>query len=121
MPALPGSRSRLLLLRPLALSDHGHRRPLFTPPYHPEVQPIEKLWRAAKAAVMLQWSGKRTMEQLMEQTLNALVECGIPDRLAKHFQKVRDVEDEIKRKPMYGQPIANISTIDCAGYWARRA
>eukprot|EP00237_Pycnococcus_provasolii_P002599 CAMPEP_0119197360 /NCGR_PEP_ID=MMETSP1316-20130426/13709_1 /TAXON_ID=41880 /ORGANISM="Pycnococcus provasolii, Strain RCC2336" /LENGTH=180 /DNA_ID=CAMNT_0007193157 /DNA_START=46 /DNA_END=584 /DNA_ORIENTATION=+ len=48
---------------------YGHKC-LFTPPYHPELQPIEKLWRDVKMYVARKFVGERNMKELWSQVLD---------------------------------------------------
>jgi transposase len=54
----------------------GHEAPLLTPPYHPELQPIEKLWRDVKMYVARQYSTGRTFTQLIDQVLEGFRRYG---------------------------------------------
>jgi hypothetical protein len=47
--------------------DFQHFPPLMTPPYHPELQPIEKLWRDVKMLTARKFELGRTVAQLIIQ------------------------------------------------------
>lgn len=56
--------------------EHGHFDQLMTPPYHPELQPIEDLWRDVKQLVGRKYVGGRTMTDLVQQVNEAFIEYG---------------------------------------------
>lgn len=52
-------------------SRHGHRI-LFTPPYHPEVQPIEKVWAMIKNPIAYNPDPKETVSTLTDKLVKSL-------------------------------------------------
>lgn len=56
--------------------DKRHFPPLLTPPYHPELQPIEDLWRDVKGLVVRQYLGGRTMSELKTHVTDAFKRYG---------------------------------------------
>ena len=83
------------------LQHAGHMAPLLTPPYHPELQPIEKLWRDVKMYVARNYSIGRTFTQLMAQTLAGFAMYGTVEQCASKVRAVR-VEEEKYRQGKYG-------------------
>ena len=74
------------------LSQHRHEL-LYTPPYQPGVQPIERLWAYAKNYVAAQYKTGRTMRELLAQTYagfygdgkkHAAVDPGMAARVIRH-------------------------------------
>ena len=57
------------------LHNAGHRE-LYTPPYWPELQPIELLWAAVKGKITCQIMGRRTLSQLVEELHAAFAHYG---------------------------------------------
>jgi len=57
----------------LLCETNGHFPPLWTPPYHPELQPIEHLWRDVKQYVARKYIGGRNMTELKEQVKAAFL------------------------------------------------
>ena len=55
----------------------GWLKPIMTPPYHPELQPIERLWRDVKCYVARRYTNNRTLKQLKEQVLEGFLKYGI--------------------------------------------
>jgi transposase len=55
---------------------NGHFPPLMLPPYHPELQPIEDLWRDVKQYVARNYRGGRTMEVLRTHVLEGFRRYG---------------------------------------------
>lgn len=58
------------LLRKL-MTDHGHEL-LYTPPYLPEVQPIERAWAYIKNYVASVYKNGRTMDELLQQVYTGM-------------------------------------------------
>ena len=61
----------------------GHFPPLWTPPYHPELQPIEHLWRDVKMYVARKYVGGRSMTELVEQVKEAFLMYGKAEWVSK--------------------------------------
>ena len=57
----------------------GHMKPIMTPPYHPELQPIEKLWRDVKMYVARKFVGTRNMTELTQHVREAFRKYGTVD------------------------------------------
>ena len=77
------------------LSDAGHRI-IYTPPYCPELQPIEKLWALVKGRVAAQATVDRTMFQTREQCEDAF-EAVTPLQCNSLVRHVHDWIDEFIR------------------------
>lgn len=75
--------------------------PLLTPPYHPELQPIEKLWRDVKMYVARRYRIGRTFTELIAQTLEGFAKYGTVVHCASKVRDVR-VEEEKYRQGKYG-------------------
>ena len=65
----------------------GHFPPLWTPPYHPELQPIEHLWRDVKQYVARKYVGGRTMTELYDQVREGFRLYGTMEWVSDHFVK----------------------------------
>jgi transposase len=65
----------------------GHFPPLWTPPYHPELQPIELLWRSVKGYVSRKYVGSRNMTTLDEQVREGFRKYGSAEFVSNHFIK----------------------------------
>jgi hypothetical protein len=83
------------------LQHAGHMAPLLTPPYNPELQPIEKLWRDVKMYVARNYSIGRTFTQLIAHTLAGFAMYGTVAHCASKVRAVR-VEEEKYRQGKYG-------------------
>ena len=73
-------------------TQHRHEL-LYTPPYQPGVQPIERLWTYVKNYVAAQYKTGRTMRELFTQTYagfygdgkkHAAVDAGMAARVIRH-------------------------------------
>ena len=64
---------------------NGHQL-IYTPPYLPGVQPIERLWAYVKNYVASQYKSGRTMQQLLEQTHKGFYgDCAQHDGVTKEL------------------------------------
>ena len=72
------------------LRANGHRAPLMTPPYHPELQPIEKLWRDVKQYVARLYTTGRTFTELVAQTLEGFRKYGTQEHCANKVVVTRE-------------------------------
>jgi len=72
--------------------EHRHHL-LLTPPYHPELQPIEKLWRNVKMFVAREYAGTRTMPELWQHVREAFVKYGAMEFCAKNVADARFFEE----------------------------
>ena len=93
------------------LREHGHQL-LFTPPYMPELQPIEKLWRSVKQHVARHYAGGRTMKDLQWQLLEGFEKYGNAAHCARIVALARDWEKRYCTEEVYG--IAPPPVIDLA-------
>ena len=66
------------------LTERGHFPTLFTPPYHPELQPIEDLWRDVKQYVARQFSRTRTFKEMENNVVDAFKKYGTPESCRKY-------------------------------------
>ena len=72
--------------------ENGHHL-LFTPPYHPELQPIEKLWRNVKMFVAREYAGSRTVPELWIHVRQAFTKYGAAYFCAKNVADARFFEN----------------------------
>ncbi len=72
--------------------EHGHHI-LLTPPYHPELQPIEKLWRNVKMYVARKFSGNRSLTELWEHVREAFSKYASACYCAKNVADARYFEE----------------------------
>ena len=85
--------------------EDGHRPPLMTPPYHPELQPIEELWRDVKCSVARKFAGTRTMTVLKEHVENAFREYGTAAKTKNKMKRARENEKKYREKGVYAEVI----------------
>ena len=74
----------------LLATQAGHKL-LYTPPYHPELQPIELLWGAAKNKVSM--NPGKNMDDLSEKLKKAFSECGSKTWIGS-YRKAQSYEDK---------------------------
>lgn len=77
-------------------------RIVFTPPYMPELQPIEELWRSVKGFVAREFVGTRTMPQLWQHVLEGFVRYGGVSRCKKLVARARAWEERYRTETVYG-------------------
>jgi hypothetical protein len=70
----------------------GHFKPLMTPPYHPELQPIEKLLRDVKMYVARQFAGTRPINELKEYVKSGFHKYGTVEATVRKMQDVFTLE-----------------------------
>jgi len=81
----------------LLCANYSHFPPLWTPPYHPELQPIELLWRTVKGYIARKYVGGRSMNELEAQIRDAFLEYGSAEFVSDHL--IKDIlEFEVKYK-----------------------
>jgi len=85
--------------------DWGHYPPLFTPPYHPELQPIERLWRDVKQYVSREFTGTRTVTVLREHVIAGFRKYGSAASCAGRIRKAVEEEDLYVREGVYAEVI----------------
>ena len=73
-------------------AENGHHV-LLTPPYHPELQPIEKLWRNVKMYVARKYAGTRSMVDLWIHVREAFERYGSPYFCAKNVADAKQFEE----------------------------
>ncbi len=88
--------------------EHGHHI-LLTPPYHPELQPIEKLWRNVKMWVARNFSGNRSMLDLWDHVRQAFSIYG-----TAYYCK-KNVEDARVFEKLYSTPGASALSLRIDG------
>jgi hypothetical protein len=81
--------------------EDGHRPPLMTPPYHPELQPIEELWRDVKCSV----AGTRTMTVLRTHVEDAFREYGTAAKTKNKMKRARECEIKHREEGVYAEVI----------------
>lgn len=70
---------------------------VYTPPYHPELQPIELLWSTVKGASAQEFAGNRTMSELKDQLLGEFRKWGQPEDRSKLIRKAMEFEEEYRK------------------------
>ena len=83
----------------------GHRPPLMTPPYHPELQPIEELWRDVKCSVARKLAGTRTMTVLRSHVEEAFRHYGTAAKTVNKISRARANEKKYRVKGVYADVI----------------
>jgi transposase len=81
----------------LLCEQYGHYPPLFTPPYHPELQPIEHLWRDVKQYVSRKYVGGRSMTELNEQVRDGFRRYGTAEWVRTHYVKECSEKEQLYR------------------------
>lgn len=72
-------------------TEYGHHF-LLTPPYHPELQPIEKLWRNVKEYVARLFSGNRAFNELWDQVRDGFLRYGTAEHCKHCVEEARSYE-----------------------------
>jgi hypothetical protein len=90
---------------------HGHFKPLMTPPYHPELQPIEKLWRDVKMFVARQFAGTRSMKELEEHVKTGFRKYGTAQATKGKMEDIEMWEQKYKTKGVYADVI-DLTTVE---------
>ena len=86
--------------------NHGHFPPLWTPPYHPELQPIELLWRTVKGYVARKYVGGRSMNELEAQVRDGFIKYGSAEFVSEHLMRdVLEFENKYKTKGYNGDVV----------------
>ena len=85
--------------------EHGHHI-LLTPPYHPELQPIEKLWRNVKMYVARKFAGTRTMPELLKHVREGFEKYGTAEHCARSC-----VAEARKFEILYNTPLAHALSV----------
>ena len=81
----------------LLCENYGHFPPLWTPPYHPELQPIELLWRTVKGYVARKYVGGRSMNELEAQVRDGFLKYGSAEFVSGHLMRdVLEFENKYK-------------------------
>ena len=89
----------------------GWLKPIMTPPYHPELQPIERLWRDVKCYVARKYTNSRTVKELKEQVLEGFLKYGIgKDKSAGRMKMAFDWEEKFATEGVFA-PV-----VDLTGY-----
>ena len=79
----------------------GHRL-LYTPPYHPELQPIETLWRDVKMRIARKFSRQRTMAALYEEIIDAFGKYGTAKNCKSKIDLAEAFELDYVKHGLYG-------------------
>lgn len=66
---------------------------LYTPPYYPELQPIELLWGNVKNKVARDFKGERNMTKLEEEVANAFLKFGTSTHCTHLIKSVEKYDD----------------------------
>ena len=83
----------------------GHFKPVMTPPYHPELQPIEKLWRDVKMYVARQFAGTRSMNELKQHVESGFRKYGTVEATVGKMQDAFTWESKYKNEGVYADVI----------------
>ena len=89
----------------------GHFKPLMTPPYHPELQPIEKLWRDVKMYVAREFAGTRTMPELRLHVMNGFRKYGTVEATKGKIDLALSWEIRYEEEGIYAE-VVDLTTID---------
>ena len=76
-----------------------------TPPYHPELQPIEELWRDVKCSVARKFAGTRTMTVLRSHVEEAFRHYGTAAKTVNKISRARANEKKYREKGVYADVI----------------
>jgi hypothetical protein len=76
-----------------------------TPPYHPELQPIEELWRDVKCQVARKFAGTRTITQLRAHVEAAFRQYGTAEKTVNKVARARENEKKYRVKGVYADVI----------------
>ena len=107
--------------------EHGHHI-LLIPPYHPELQPIEKLWRNVKMYVVRLFVGSRSLNELwdhvrlgfltsivhMQLTVH-IISKGFPSMVHPFSVKRMFIDDARKFEILYNTPGAHALSLRIDG------
>jgi hypothetical protein len=93
----------------LLCREHGHHI-LLTPPYHPELQPIEELWRDVKMYVGRVNCGSRTWTQLEDDVKAGFAKYGTAYHSARKVARARAHEASYVTHGVYA-PVIDLTTI----------
>jgi hypothetical protein len=83
----------------------GFHNPIFTPPYHPELQPIERLWRDVKMFVARQFVGGRTVAELREQVLAGFRKYGTREACVGRMEEAFEWERKYREEGVYAEVV----------------
>ena len=89
-----------------SLCETSRHHVLLTPPYHPELQPIEKLWRNVKMYVARKFEGTRSMPALWIHLREAFAKYGVAHHCANNVKEARGWEEK------YTTPAAHALSVD---------
>jgi hypothetical protein len=93
----------------LLCREHGHHI-LLTPPYHPELQPVEELWRDVKMYVGRVNCGSRSWTQLEEDVKVGFTKYGTAYHSARKVARARAHEASYVTRGVY-PPVIDLTTI----------
>lgn len=80
-------------------------QPIMTPPYHPELQPIEELWRDVKCLVARKFAGARTVRELREHVEDGFKLYGTAEKTKNKIKRARDNETRYIEKGVYADVV----------------
>ena len=92
----------------------GHRI-LYTPPYHPELQPIETLWRDVKMRIARKFARGRTMAVLYEEIVESFHKYGKANNCHSKIAKAEAFEIEYATHGLYGSKPIEVDDDDGEG------
>ena len=94
---------------------HGHVKPLMTTPYHPELQPIEELWRDVKMSVARKYGRTRTMTVLTQQVKDGFTLYGTREATSGKMDRMKEKVRLYTTEGCYDVPAPDFELIDLAG------
>lgn len=83
----------------------GHFKPLITPPYHPELQPIEELWRDVKQSVARKFIGLRNITELRNHVLEGFLHYGTKEKSQNKINRAIAQEKRYREEDVYAPVI----------------
>ena len=93
-----------------ACAEYGHHQPLMTPPYHPELQPIEELWRDVKQYVARKFAGTRTMTDLREHVQDGFRKYGTAQFIQQKVGRAREMERKYREEGVFA-PVIDLTEL----------
>jgi hypothetical protein len=83
------------------IAKQGHHL-LYTPPYHPELQPIETLWRDVKMRIARKYSRQRTMATLKDDIIESFRRYGSAANCQRKIAQAEVFEASYAEHGLYG-------------------
>jgi len=99
----------------LILHQHGHPKCLMTPPYHPELQPIEELWRDVKMYVARLYGRTRTMRILTAQVREGFTKYSTKEATVGKMRRMEEKVQLYTTQGCYNVPAPDFDAIGLTG------